>query len=307
VLIMLVCPDCRNPTPCSCGWTPKDRGSFTDWLSTKDRSGSLSSYIDTYDLLAEHNQNDPTLSNRYVEHLARRFMSLIEVTDKDFCDVGSGRGYLVGEAIERKARSITAVDIAARSLEGMSTRGPITAILANAENLPFERHFDVMTATDIVEHVLNVANFLVTANWSLKDGGVLAVRVPFRENMIWYSNFHGLPMHYTHLRTFDRRLIVDLLECGGFKVRRVHYDGFLNGRMQPWLDWIPKLKARAIAEIQKRFEPNDVTSINPTLGLLLMRPAEISVVAVKVEHLAVRDMYEKLGGFARDRTTKRRQ
>ena len=97
-----------------------------------------------------------------------RFMSLIDVTDKDFCDVGSGRGYLVEEAVERKAKTITAVDIATPSLEAVAKLGPVTAILANAENLPFERHFDVMTATDIVEHVLNVANFLVTANWSLR-------------------------------------------------------------------------------------------------------------------------------------------
>jgi SAM-dependent methyltransferase len=290
--------------PCDCGWRAIDRGAFTDWLSTRDRSGSIASYIDTYDLLAEHNLDDPTLSNRYVEHLSRRFMSLIDVRDKDFCDVGAGRGYLVMEAIGRKAKSVTAVDIATPSLETVARLGPVSAILANAENLPFERHFDVMTATDIVEHVLNVANFVVTANWALRDGGVLGIRVPFRENMIWYSNFYGLPVHYTHLRAFDRRVVVDLLESGGFRVRSVHYDGFLNGRMQPWLDWVPRLKERLITEIQRRFEADDVTSMNPTLGRFLMRPAEIGVVAVKVRHVEVVDMYEKLKRFSRGRGLK---
>jgi 2-polyprenyl-3-methyl-5-hydroxy-6-metoxy-1,4-benzoquinol methylase len=150
---MLVCPDCRNGAPCTCGWTQTAGSSFTDWLSTKERSGAIASYTDTYDVLAEHNLENPTLSNRCVEHFARRFASLIDVTDEDVRDVGSGRGYLVVEATKRRARTITAIDIAAASLEAVAKLGPITAILDNAENLPFERHFDVMTATDIVEHV----------------------------------------------------------------------------------------------------------------------------------------------------------
>ena len=39
-----------------------DRSTLTDWLSTKDRSGSIASYIDTYDLLAEHNLDNATLA-----------------------------------------------------------------------------------------------------------------------------------------------------------------------------------------------------------------------------------------------------
>lgn len=300
---MLVCPDCRNPVPCDCGWAPIDRGAFIDRLSTKDRNGSIAEYIDTYDLLAERNLSEPTLSDRYVAHLARRFISLVDVRDKDFCDVGAGRGFLIMEAMRRNAASVTAVDIAAPSLQAVAELGPINAVLANAENLPFEREFDVITATDVVEHVLNVANFLVTANWSLRDGGVLAVRVPFRESLLYYSNFHGLPMHYTHLRTFDRRTIVDLLESGGFKVKSVHYDGFVNYRLRPWLDRLPKLKAAVLAEIHRRFEPDDVTSINPTLGRLLMRPVEISAVAVKERHLEAENVHEKLSSFATQRST----
>ena len=56
---MLVCPDCRNVAPCTCGWTQKEHGSFTDWLSTKDRSGAITSYMETYDLLAEHIGDQP--------------------------------------------------------------------------------------------------------------------------------------------------------------------------------------------------------------------------------------------------------
>lgn len=122
---MFICPDCRKPHPYTCGWSPIDN----NWLSTNDRRGG--EYVEIYDLLSLHNLDDPTLSNRYVEHLARRFMALLDITGKDFCDVGSGRGYLIAEALKRNAKSITAVDIAAPSLEAVSKLGPITAVLAN--------------------------------------------------------------------------------------------------------------------------------------------------------------------------------
>jgi SAM-dependent methyltransferase len=300
---MFVCPDCRNALPCSCGWRLVDRDGISDYLSSKDRaSDDTAAYIETYETLAEKNLVNPTISNRYIEQLARRFIALLNVSGKDFCDVGSGRGYLIREALAQGAKSATAVDIAAASLRDVASRYPVTAILANAEQLPFERHFDVMTATDIVEHVLNVSNFLVTANWSLRDGGILAVRVPYRENMIYYSNFFGLPMHFTHLRTFDRTLLVDLIESGGFKVLKVRYDGFFHGRLHS-----PLLKSRLIrsglsALIRSFFEhDDDVTTITPILGRMLMRPVEIGVVARKVAHIEARDVHGDLAQFQRQR------
>jgi SAM-dependent methyltransferase len=253
-------------------------------------------------VLAEKNLVSPVISNRYVEHLARRFIAPLDVSGADFCDVGSGRGYLIREALAKGARSATAVDIAAASLRDVASRYPVTAILANAERLPFERHFDVITATDIVEHVLNVANFLVTANWSLRDGGLLAVRVPYRENLLYYSNFFGLPMHFTHLRTFDKTLLIDLVESAGFRVSKVLYDGFFHARLHPVL-----AKSRLIGKtlstlIRTFFEhDDDVTTINPVVGRLLMRPVEISVVAQKVAHVQASDVHADLASFVRQR------
>jgi len=182
----------------------------------------------------------------------------------------------------------------------------ITALLANAENLPFERQFDVITATDIVEHVLNVSNFLVTANWALRDGGLLAVRVPYLESMLSYSNFYGLPMHYTHLRTFDRRTLVHLVERFGFCVTGVHYDGFNSSRIRPSWRRIPLLSRVMQASLRMRFpDEDDVSSINPVLGRLLMEPIEIGVVARKVSHVDVTNAYESLGRFYRRRQERR--
>jgi SAM-dependent methyltransferase len=297
---MIVCPDCRRAVPCACGWTPLSRDGFLDYMSSHDRrSAAISSYIETYDLLAAHNLNDPTLSNRFVENLARRMIELLDLSGKDYCDVGSGRGYAIKYALAKRPRSVSAVDIAEVSLRDVATKYGVDGYLANAENLPFKRHFDVITATDVVEHILNVANFFVTANWALRDGGILAVRVPYREMMINYSNFYGLPMHYTHLRTFDRRLLVDLVASAGFKVNAIHYDGFLSYRTHPFIARFPHLNTAVVDRITKRFpDPDDVTNIHPLVGRLVMRPVTICAIAVKTRRLKPQQIYGKLQAFA---------
>lgn len=307
---MLVCPDCRNGLQtigdiCSaCSWRPVIKAEVANYLSTKDRgSADVASYIETYEMLAERNMLVPVQSNRYVEHLSRRFVDILgNVEGKDFCDVGSGRGFFIKHVLEKRPHSVTAVDIAASSLGRVARTYPVSAFLANAENLPFERHFDVITATDILEHVLNVANFLITANWALRDGGILAVRVPYRENLLYYSNFHGLPMHFTHLRTFDRALLVDIVESAGFEVRSVHHDGFSPNYPQPFWDRFAWFRRRILDAIKARFPmDDDVTTINPRIGRLFMKPIEIAVLATKTHHLTPVNAHESLGKFYRDR------
>lgn len=253
---MLVCPSCRTQTPC-CGWEPRG----WDYLSQQDRASSeTSDYRETYDLLARRNLSKPLESNEYVEGLASRFTKKLNVTGKDFCDVGSGRGFAVKHALRLKAKSVTAVDISETHLKDVAKRYPeAKCFLANAESLPFEREFDVLSATDILEHVLNVANFLCCANWALRDGGTLGIRVPNLEPQLQYSNYHGLPVHFTHLRTFDKKTLIHMLEGFGFKVKSTHYDGF-----------------------QKSFR---------------REPVEIGAIATKVSHIQLADWYADLRKF----------
>ncbi len=307
---MIVCPDCRSPlegigAPCTaCRWTPRAIGTLFDYMGSKDRaSAELTEYVDTYDTLAERNMSVPVESNTYVHHLASRFCNALgDLSGKRFCDVGAGRGYLIQHAARHSPAAITAVDIAAPSLRQVAERHGVVGILANAENLPFEREFDVLAATDILEHVLNMGNFLVTANWALRDGGTLGIRVPYREDLLLYSNFHGLPMHFTHLRTFDRALLIDLVESAGFEITNVHYDGFNPNYPQTWLRRLPRVRAWAMNQIRKRFaSDDDVATIDPRLGQLLMKPIEIGVIAKKVRHLVAVNAHASLTAFYEER------
>ncbi|MBI1394011.1 MAG: methyltransferase domain-containing protein [Alphaproteobacteria bacterium] len=264
------------------------------------------SYIDTYDTLAERNQANPATSNRHVEILSENFARAIgDITGKDVCDVGSGRGYLIQNFKKSKPRSVTAIDIAAPSLSDVVNRHQVDGYLANAEHLPFQDHFDVIAATDIIEHVLNVSNFLVTANWALRDGGLLAARVPYLEDFLYYSNYHGLPVHYTHIRTFDKKTFVELIESFGFKVEKVMYDGFDPNYPNQFVALFPKLRDFVHKKLREQFGGDDaVTRINPWIGRLLMKPIEIGVVARKVKTMVPVDAHTSFRQFheARQKT-----
>jgi SAM-dependent methyltransferase len=303
---MIVCSDCRTALPgaeaaCpACGWSPISRGSWSDYLRSADRSdASMSSYIDTYDTLAVRNQLAPHTPNRYVEILSDNFARAIgDIRGKDVCDVGSGRGYLIKNFVKSNPKSVTAIDIAAPSLNDVVERYKVTGYLANAEHLPFADHFDVIAATDIIEHVLNVSNFLVTANWALKENGLLAARVPYLEEFLLYSNYHGLPVHYTHIRTFDKRVFVSLIESFGFKVERIMFDGFDPNYPNSFVARFPKLRDYIHKRLRNHFGGDDaVTQINPMIGRLMMKPIEIGMIARKVKHVETVDAHASFRQF----------
>lgn len=302
---MIVCADCRTSISApemscaKCGWSPRKIGPLLEYMSSKDRaSGETAEYMEIYDALAERNLARQETADEHVDGMAQLCVQQLgSLAGKDVCDVGAGRGYFAKHAVAAAAKSVTAVDIAAPTLRVVAETYGVRCFLANAENLPFEREFDVVVATDIVEHVLNVPNFLVTANWSLRDGGMLLVRVPYLEDMMDYSNFFGLPMHYTHLRTYDRKVIVHALESAGFEVDKVYYDDFRADYMHKWWNKFPFIKNNLYSFISSKYGYGSIRSISQIFLWPFIKPIEIGVIARKIEHLKRRDHHGDLSAF----------
>ena len=291
---MIVCPKCDrdlgdslaagSQLQCSaCCHVLKHGDAAWDFLHHSEVPSAVeSSYTDNYEQIAVDDLNDSILNETYADIQAKKLFSYLgPLRSTDVCDLGIGQGRVLRRLVESEARSVTGVDIASTYLKQFrDTRARL--FLANAEDLPFRHEFDVVVCSDILEHVLNLGDTLISVNRSLKIGGRFLVRVPFRENLLHYARKRGCPYPFVHLRSFNRSLLRDVLQQSGFRVTRFRFDGFYADRPRKAFSRLPlNLVLQMIARLFG--DPNKVTAINNKLGCAVMKPIEIVADARKVE------------------------
>lgn len=184
---------------------------------------SVAAYRSKYDQIAHDHVNhwrahgdnpfqDPVqlrLNERETLRLIRKY-----APHGSILDVGCGMGDLLLHFRKRERRG---VDISEEYLKIARDRGiPVT--LAEAEDLPFlDGGFDVVVATDILEHVFDLNQ--VVRELVRVTSDLIIVRVPNMENVCWACPPYG----FVHVRIFDEgtlRLLFDpisgceVLECG---------------------------------------------------------------------------------------------
>ncbi|HLO74947.1 MAG TPA: class I SAM-dependent methyltransferase [Magnetospirillum sp.] len=293
---MLLCPQCRaalsDTQDCaSCHWQGETNGRVRVMLSAADRDSALfKGYQGNYDRIAADDLASEILDLRYVGHQAANLVSVLgrRLRGARVCEVGVGQGYLARAMLKAGAASVTAVDIALPYLETLD-HDRLVPVLANAENLPFQDEFDILTATDVAEHVLNLGSFLYCANKALRPSGLLVLRVPLVESLLKYSPFLGCRYRFVHLRSFSEDIIHRELPEAGFDIETFRRDGFWLSTPQPF--WMAGARRR---QIYQRFKdhfsrtlasPVDVTRWPAWIAALWMRPQELVVRARKVKEL----------------------
>ena len=151
-------------------------------------------------------------------------------------DVGVGQGRLLGPLKNYKKYGC---DITMGSLEIAQKKG-IDVAFAKVEEIPYKRDFfDAIVVTDVLEHVLDL-NFCSEKFLScLKPGGLLFVRVPFKEDTSPYLD-ENYPYTFVHLRSFDESTL------------RLHFEKIFGLRniehktVAPYLQGTPRLKIRLL-------------------------------------------------------------
>ena len=197
---MIICPDCHKHIKdeklilCgSCGWEIQYIGKVPCYLSTEDKESSIiSDYISNYDEIASDDISQSVLDERYVFHQINKMVGYISNIDgAHICDIGSGKGGLASALIKAGAGSVVAVDITLEYFKQFELEKQVTPLLANGENLPFREEFDIITSTDVLEHVFNVGSFLISIYEALKPNGRAYIRVPYKENLLNYASRRG--------------------------------------------------------------------------------------------------------------------
>lgn len=184
-------------------------------------------------------------------------------------DVGVGLGRLLEKFPTLRRYGL---DISMKYLERAKVRG-IEVCMARVEEMPYRPEvFDVVVATDVLEHVLDLNLALDRMLMVLKPGGMLIVRTPYREDLSGYLD-PRFPYRLAHLRSFDEysaRLLVE----------RVFDRQLLEISLSGYLAGAPRLFAgnQAVVSVVRRLVAL-TGALNEGLALRLAkalnRPAEI--------------------------------
>lgn len=295
---MKICPECSMELPggdlpacAGCGWASRRVGAFDDYLTRAERTEELlETYRENYEQLAEMNLSQSNIDRRFLINQARRVLEYLgDVKGARACDVGIGQGFLSRLLLEGGVTCVTAVDVSPSYLAAIAAVENVTPVLANAERLPFREEFDVLVSTDVMEHVLNVGSFLFCVNRSLRIGGRVCIRVPYREPLLGYSPHRGYAHQFGHLRSFDKDILRLYMRESGFEVLKIHLDGFSLGTPQPVLYdrlWKKRMYNRFVSYVRRKIErETDVALWDSWYARWIMRPVEMAVVAIKVQSL----------------------
>jgi len=193
-------------------------------------------------------------------------------------DVGVGLGRLLSlfPSLRRYG-----MDISFGYLEVAQSKG-INVCYALVEDMPYrEGLFDLVVCTDVLEHVLDLNLCCAKILSVLRKGGILIVRVPFRENLKRYLG-KNYPYQYVHLRSFDEfslhLLFERIFHC---EVVERLMTGYLpdTGKLRypaPFLK-LNILLSRLVSRVKQFYKP-----VYESLLKKLYDPIEINIVIKKV-------------------------
>jgi ubiquinone/menaquinone biosynthesis C-methylase UbiE len=217
----------------------------------------LAAERDLAGLLDEHWRlvgKNPELAARFTAHELRAAAKSPSVRDEiddargtpfgpgdRVLEVGCGTAAL-GAAFAARGASVTATDISLRWLvlaqKRLAARGTpgVELVACAAEQLPFDdAGFDLVAASDVIEHVQSPQRFAVEAARVLRPGGLLFLATPNRYSLglephvrLWGVGY--LPrgaaeryvraargVSYDHVRLLSARSLRTILDAAGFE------------------------------------------------------------------------------------------
>jgi ubiquinone/menaquinone biosynthesis C-methylase UbiE len=168
-----------------------------------------SEYVENYEKISqdhlaemEKTGNNPWIGETLWVELENSTVQLIEKYSQPgdkILDVGVGLGRVMSHFPKLEKYGM---DISLEYLE-LARKNDINVCYSLVEDMPYkEETFDLVVATDVLEHVLDLNLSLRKMLAVLKPGGVLIVRVPYREDLEVYND-PTLPYKFIHLRNFD--------------------------------------------------------------------------------------------------------
>lgn len=134
-------------------------------------------------------------------------------------EIGPGDGLLT--SLLKEEHDVYVVDITSEYISCLT--GISGAFIADIETMPFEDEFDVIILCDVLEHVLNEGDALMSIRNAMHVGGLMYIRCPSNEPLITYSRHLGSRYPYVHLRTYSSKTLKNVAIHTGFSVKKCSY------------------------------------------------------------------------------------
>jgi 2-polyprenyl-3-methyl-5-hydroxy-6-metoxy-1,4-benzoquinol methylase len=206
-----------------------------------------------------------TLSaNEYIEN-QQKFLGLLRgIKGGMLLDIGCGDGAFTIECAKTiGAQTICGIEIDQNDAEEAKAKGMNVFITDASQTFPFKNEcFDVITANQVLEHVLNTDNMLKECYRVLNNDGVMILSAPnlcsllnrvmillgkqpttLHVSEIQVGNFLKGVETFGHIHAFAPPALKDLVEYHGFKVEKMVGSGYYP--------FLPKI-ARLLSQLDKR-------------------------------------------------------
>ena len=206
----LVCKDCKQIYPIEDG--------IPVLLHDAIKNDLVTNYIDHYKQDAKsfdyYRKKDPQLAHD-MKRLAQVITHKIPSDAVRILDVGAGSNW-VAKFMIPKRKEVYAVDISHDNIKkarDIYHEEKYHGFVADAYSLPFRpNYFDVIIASEIIEHVVDPSKFVSVLTSYLKVGGVLLISTPYKENIPQHLCIHcnKLTPANAHLHSFNKEKILSL-------------------------------------------------------------------------------------------------
>lgn len=153
--------------------------------------------------------------------LGQALSILKDKPDSQILEIGCSSGLLT-ISLEEKGLNVTAIDISPKAVSRAQALGCKNVQVLNGGELLFpDNSFDLIIASDVLEHIEDDAN--AVRNWKklLKPGGYAIVYVP-AFSFLW-SKFDEINCHFKRYRLVE---LENLFKTNGLSIKRASYWNF---------------------------------------------------------------------------------
>ncbi len=144
-------------------------------------------------------------------------ISEVDVKQGRVLDVGAGSAW-VAESFTKKGFDVVSMDISLKNLIKAKEKVPgsgHSCVSSDAFKLPYkEGSFDLVIASEVIEHVYDPEGFVKELMRVVKKGGQLVITTPYKEKLQYSLCIHcnkPTPLH-AHIHSFDEKILLSFFK-----------------------------------------------------------------------------------------------